>query len=91
MKKFKNIETVKFMDFVKSPKRIIYFLMSILFLYFGLFSFLIYPIIDLIKEPTVTNAIWTLFQIFVLSGIFVGIGSVLGTMSFIKSVNPVIK
>jgi hypothetical protein len=74
-KMFSDFKFVGFKNLFKSYKRLILLLIGSLFIYWGLFSFFIYPIYEIITDFSFTGFLIALFKIFVLSAIFIGIGA----------------
>jgi hypothetical protein len=83
----KKLTPVNFREFITSPWRIVTFLLSFLFLYWGIFSNLVYPIIDVVNDPSVLTVLISLAKIFILSGFCVAISTVLGVMSINRTKN----
>lgn len=77
----KNITLVNFKELITSPWRVMTLLLSFLFLYWGIFSNLIYPIMGFVSDPSLLTVFMALAKIFTLSGFCVGISAVLGVMS----------
>jgi hypothetical protein len=83
MNKIENLQLEPIKNLFKLSK-LITFLLSTLFLYWGLYSNLVLPIINVINDPTAGNVIITLLRILVLSGICLGLGLTFTIMTFFK-------
>jgi hypothetical protein len=76
-----KLELVSFKELF-SLRKLVTFLLAILFLYWGLYSNLVFPIIGVIEYPTPMNVLIAILRIFILSGICVGLGITFTTMTF---------
>jgi hypothetical protein len=83
MNKIENLQLEPIKNLFKLSK-LITFLLSTLFLYWGLYSNLVLPIINVINDPTAGNVIITLLRILVLSGICLGLGLTFTIMTFFR-------
>jgi hypothetical protein len=83
MKKFETLELEPFKNLFKFSK-LITFLLATLFLYWGLYSNLLSPVINVVNNPAVGNITIALLRIFILSGICVGLGTTFTVMTFFK-------
>jgi len=63
-----------------SKTNVILFLLSMVFLYLGLYTFLFNPIYQMYVGVTTSNVIYGILKIFLLSGLFVGLG-----LTFLRS------
>jgi hypothetical protein len=54
--------------------RLLILLISIILLYWGIFSNLVFPIIKIINDPSVGNVLISVIRIFLLSGLLTGLG-----------------
>jgi hypothetical protein len=83
---FRDFKFVGFKNLFKSYKRLILLLIGSLFIYWGLFSFLIYPIYEIITDFSFTGSLIALVKVFALSAIFIGLG-VASALTSISHIN----
>lgn len=82
--KLNNLQLISKKDFTIG--KIITGLLSLLFLYWGLFTNFIFPIWDILTEPNFANLILLIVRIFLLSGICIMIGITFLVITILKKV-----
>jgi hypothetical protein len=76
-----KLELVSFKELF-SLRKLVTFLLAILFLYWGLYSNLVFPIIGVVENPVPMAVFVAILRIFLLSGICVSLGLTFTTMTF---------
>ena len=82
--KLKNLHLISIEDLTIA--KIVTGLLSLLFLYWGLFTNFIFPIWGILTEPNFANLILLIVKIFLLSGVCIMIGITLLVMTIFKKV-----
>lgn len=82
--KLSTIQLVSLKDLL-TFKRLTTLFISVLFLYWGIFSNFIYPIIDILTQPNIPNLILLIVKIFLLSGVCVGVGLTFSLITLTKT------
>lgn len=81
--KFKNLQFISKKDLTIS--KIVTGLLSLLFLYWGLFTNFIFPIWVILTEPSFQNLILLVVRIFLLSGVCIFLGLTFLIMTITKT------